>query len=329
MPVILPPDLPATQILKQEGRTVLRSDEMDARRPEPLRIGLLNLMPDKVATETQFARLLGGNPYPVELSLFRIRDHDPKTCCAMHLERHYSTFDLSAAQSLDGLIITGAPIEHLDYGSVSYWPSLIEAMDLAAEYVPETLAVCWGAMALAFHHHGLKKHLRTSKAFGCVRHMVDDPASPLVFGIQDGCRVPVSRWTFLSQTEIDRHRALSTLVTGSVGGPSVVRDDVHRATYVLNHFEYDHDTLAREYARDLANGVPIKLPEGYFPNDDPTARPSNVWESTGRILYANWLNMIFVGSGQLAMTTTPTFPGRRSATSQPQRRITSMLELSF
>ncbi|MEL7178611.1 MAG: homoserine O-succinyltransferase [Pseudomonadota bacterium] len=329
MPVILPPDLPATQILKKEGRTVLRSEEMDAQRPKPLRIGLLNLMPDKIATETQFARLLGGNPYPVKLSLFRIRDHTSKTCSATHLQRHYRIFDLSAAQSLDGLIITGAPVEHLDYGRVSYWPSLIEAMDLAAAHVPETLAVCWGAMALAFHHHGLKKHLRTSKAFGCVRHMVDDPASPLVFGIQDGCRVPVSRWTTLSQIEIDRHGALSTLMTGAVGGPSVIRDDAHRATYVLNHFEYDHDTLAKEYARDLANDVPIKLPQGYFPNDDPTARPLNVWESTGRILYANWLNMIFEGAGQRAIKTTLARSPRRPATSQSQRRIQSMLELSF
>ncbi len=159
--------------------------------------------------------------------------------------------------------------------------------------------------------------------------MVDDPASPLVFGIQDGCRVPVSRWTSLSQTEIDRHWALSTLMTGTVGGPSVVRDDAHRATYVLNHFEYDHDTLAKEYARDLANDVPITLPESYFPNDDPTARPSNVWESAGRILYANWLNMIFEGKGQQALKTSLARSAGHPATSQSQRCIQSMLQLSF
>lgn len=320
MPVILPPDLPATQILKQEGRTVFRSDGMDNRRAKSLRIGLLNLMPDKIATETQFARLLGGNPYPVDLRLFRIRNHNSKTCCAMHLERHYTTFDPPAAKQLDGLIITGAPVEYLEYDSVSYWPALIEVMDLATEYVPETLAVCWGAMALAFHHHGLKKHLRTTKAFGCVQHIVNDPESPLVFGIEDGCRVPVSRWTSLSQTEIDRHRDLSTLMTGAVGGPCIVRDAPRRATYVLNHFEYDHDTLAKEYARDLADGVPIQMPQGYFPDNDPTACPSNVWASSGRILYANWLNMIFLQTerkvpGPLSTSNPPVKASPRSLSS--------------
>ena len=289
MTILLPKGLPAIEVLKGERRSVIETDQAMPYPQDPFRVGLLNLMPDKVTTETQFARLLAAPPFPVELKLLRLRTHMPKNCCEMHLGRYYEVFDREVIEDLDALIITGAPVEHLEFHEVSYWAELTQAMDLAASHSLEIMGVCWGAMALAFHFHGIKKQLHASKVFGCIEHSVEDPSSPIVFGIEQSCKVPISRWTSLSQDDIDRSHALTTLLTGAKGGPGVIRDHSAGATYVLNHFEYDHDTLAREYFRDLKSGVEINIPTGYFPEDNPNRIPKNVWQRSACILYANWL----------------------------------------
>jgi len=292
MPVILPNGLPAAQILRTEGRSVFSANKGSYLNFDHLKVGLLNLMPDKKTTETQFARLLGSTPYPVEMRLFRLVDQPSKNCCPLHMSKHYRSFERRFAKDLDALIITGAPVEHLDFNDVTYWDTLKEAMDLASQHIPETLGICWGAMALAYHHHGLEKVARTSKAFGCVEHRIHPRSSPLLFGMEDGCKIPVSRWTSLLQSDIDARPGLRTLMTGSIGGPCVIRDDVQHVTYFLNHLEYDSDTLAKEYERDRDKGIQIALPVSYFPLDDVSSEAPNVWFGSAKIFYANWLNLV-------------------------------------
>lgn len=293
MSIILPDNLPATQTLSDEGCSVIRKSRMDKGAFGFLKIGLLNLMPDKITTETQFARLLGSNLYPIEMRLFRLKSHTAKCCSSAHLDVFYKPFDKNYARDLDALIITGAPVEHPDFSEVPYWQSLQGAMDIAACHVPETLGVCWGAMALAYHHHGVGTVMRSSKAFGCIDHTVTEPKCPLVFGIEKKSKIPVNRWTMIQQAEIDKRAELKTLMTGAVGEPSIIRDRKTNSTYVLNHFEYDDDTLANEYHRDNAKGIPIQTPIDYFVSADTTKIPPNTWRSNARVFYANWLNQIF------------------------------------
>ncbi|WP_299699542.1 homoserine O-succinyltransferase [uncultured Tateyamaria sp.] len=297
MPIKLPSTLPAYDVLTNEGVMVMDEELASHQDIRPLKIGLLNLMPKKIQTETQFARLIGATPLQIELTLIRMSDHETKNTAAAHMESFYRPFQEVKAQKFDGLIITGAPIEHLDFEDVDYWAELEEVMDWTQTNVHSTFGVCWGGMAMLHHFHRVPKHLLGSKLFGTYRHANLAPASPYLRGFSDDCVVPVSRWTEVRAAEVEA-AGLPVLLGSDVAGPCLIEDPAHRALYILNHFEYDSDTLKQEYDRDLANvqveGAEIALPVDYFPGDDPTHMPTNRWRSHAHLLYGNWLSEVYL-----------------------------------
>jgi homoserine O-succinyltransferase len=297
MPIRLPRSLPAFDVLSREGVMVMGLTAADQQDIRPMRIGILNLMPKKIQTENQFARLIGATPLQIELTLIRMSSHEARNTAADHMEEFYRTFQEVKDQKFDGLIITGAPIEHLDFEDVTYWDELCAVMDWTQTNVHSTFGVCWGGMAMINHFHGVKKHLLHDKLFGCYRHMNFAPQSPYLRGFSDEMVMPVSRWTEMKRDEIDA-AGLKTLLHSDEVGPALVEDPDHRALYVFNHFEYDSDTLNQEYLRDLASnqiaGAQIKVPVNYFPNDDPTKPPPNRWRSHAHLLYGNWISEIYL-----------------------------------
>ncbi len=294
MPITLPATLPAYDVLAREGVMVLSDDRAMRQDIRPLRIGLLNLMPLKIQTETQFARLIGATPLQIELSLIRMSEHQAKNTAAAHMEAFYRTFaEVEATgEKFDGLIITGAPIEHLPFEQVTYWDELVRVMDWTQTHVHSTFGVCWGGMAMAWHFHRLPKHDLTEKAFGCFRHRNLAPSSPYLRGFSDDFVLPVSRWTEMRQSDIDA-AGLTCLLTSDQSGPCMVDDPAHRAVYLINHLEYDSDTLKQEYDRDVAAGTPINVPANYYPDDNPANPPLNRWRSHAHLLYGNWINEIY------------------------------------
>ena len=293
MPIKIPSRLPAFNVLRNEGVMVL-DEELAARQDiRPLRIALLNLMPKKIQTENQFARLIGATPLQIELSLIRMSDHRTRNTAAEHMESFYRPFEEMKDEKFDGLIITGAPIEHLAFDEVTYIDELREVMEWTQTNIHSTFGVCWGGMAMIHHFHGVKKHMLEAKAFGCFRHRNLAPASPYLRGFSDDCTVPVSRWTEIRQEEVDARPGLTTLLGSDEVGPCLVEDPAHRALYVFNHFEYDRDTLKQEYDRDVESGVPINVPCNYYPEDDPARTPVNRWRSHAHLLYGNWINEIY------------------------------------
>jgi homoserine O-succinyltransferase len=293
MPIKIPADLPAYDVLSHEGVMVMSEETALRQDIRPLQIGLLNLMPKKVQTEIQFARLIGATPLQIELTLIRMSGYQPKNTAAAHLEAFYQPFHEASARKFDGLIITGAPIEHLDFEKVSYWPELTEVMDWTQTNVHSTMGVCWGGQAMLHHFWGIPKHMLPAKAFGCFRHRCIDPASALLQGFSDSFPVPVSRWTEVRLEDVELHDDLRILIHSDEIGPCLIEDPRHRAYYMFNHLEYDSTTLKDEYDRDMASGAPIAPPISYFPDDDPTQPPENRWRSHGQLLYGNWINAIY------------------------------------
>ena len=293
MPIKIPANLPAHDVLSAEGVMVMDPSQADRQDIRPLRIALLNLMPLKIQTENQFARLIGATPLQIELTLLRMTSHQTKNTSSDHMEQFYKPFSAVRDEKFDGLIITGAPIEHLDFQDVTYWPEMVEVMKWTQSHVHATLGVCWGGMAMINHLHGVKKHDLPQKAFGCFRHQNLDPSSPYLRGFSDDFVVPVSRWTEMKQDEIAAVPGLKTLLGSSETGPCLVEDSAHRALYLFNHFEYDSNTLKQEYDRDTANGTPINIPGHYYPGDDPRQTPLNRWRSHAHLFYGNWINEIY------------------------------------
>ncbi|MDH5798628.1 MAG: homoserine O-succinyltransferase [Paracoccaceae bacterium] len=293
MPITLPENLPAFDVLSREGVMVMAESRAVLQDIRPLRIGLLNLMPKKIQTENQFARLIGATPLQIDLSLIRMTEHQTKNTAAEHMEEFYRPFQDVKGEKFDGLIITGAPIEHLPFEEVTYWEEMQEVFDWTQTNVQSTFGVCWGGMAMAYHFYGLQKHMLPHKAFGCFRHQNMAPTSPYLRGFSDDFVIPVSRWTEMRQDEIDAVPELSTLLGSEEVGPCLVEDPDHRALYIFNHFEYDSGTLKEEYDRDIANGTEINVPLNYYPDDDPSLTPQNRWRSHGHLLYGNWINEIY------------------------------------
>ncbi len=293
MPIKIPSTLPAYNVLTREGVMVMDPADATHQDIRPLRIGLLNLMPKKIQTETQFARLIGATPLQIELTLIRMSEHQTKTTAAEHMEEFYKTFDEVRGEKFDGLIITGAPIEHLDFEDVTYWDELTRIFDWTQTNVHSTFGVCWGGMAMINYFHGVPKHITDHKVFGCYRHHVTDAASQYLRGFSDDCVIPVSRWTEMRQEDIAKSPDLKTLITSDESGPCLVEDTAHRALYIFNHFEYDSGTLKQEYDRDIAEGTQINVPQNYYPDDDPSQPPTNRWRSHAHLLYGNWINEIY------------------------------------
>ncbi|SIN92676.1 homoserine O-succinyltransferase [Vannielia litorea] len=294
MPITLPSDLPAYAVLEREGVMVMGEGRAEHQDIRPIRIGLLNLMPKKIQTETQFARLIGATPLQIDFQLIRMSEHETRNTAAEHMEAFYRPFTEveASGEKFDGLIITGAPIEHLPFEEVTYWPELQRVMDWTQSHVHSTFGVCWGGMAMINHFHGVPKHLLEQKLFGCLRHQNLAPASPYLRGFSDDVLIPVSRWTEMKAGEVEA-AGLNILIGSDEAGPCLVEDTAHRALYIFNHFEYDSGTLKEEYDRDVAAGTPINVPVNYYPDDDPTQKPQNRWRSHAHLLYGNWINEIY------------------------------------
>jgi len=297
MPIKLPRSLPAYDVLSTEGVMVMGEGPASQQDIRPLRIALLNLMPRKIQTEIQFSRLIGATPLQIEFSLIRMTGHEARNTSADHMEEFYRPFAEVRDEKFDGLIITGAPIEHLPFAEVTYWDELCEVFEWTQSHVHSTFGVCWGGMAMIHYFHGVKKHLLEQKLFGCYRHMNFAPQSPYLRGFSDDFVMPVSRWTEMRRPEIEA-AGLPILLHSDEVGPALVEDPAHRALYVFNHLEYDSGTLDEEYRRDLAasqvEGADVLMPVNYFPFDDPARAPQNRWRSHAHLLYGNWISEIYL-----------------------------------
>ena len=292
MPIRIPSKLPAFEILKSEGVNVMSNADADRQDIRPLKIGLLNLMPLKIQTENQFSRLIGSTPLQIELTLIRMSEHKSKHTSSDHMKSFYKSFEDIKEQKFDGLIITGAPIEHLEFNEVTYWDELRTIFDWTQNNVHSTFGVCWGGMAMINHFHNVEKHILGKKVFGCHRCQVTDPTSRFLTGFSDDLVIPVSRWTENKASEI-LEAGLKILIDSETSGPCLVEDEKHNALYIFNHFEYDKETLKQEYDRDIKNNTPINIPMNYYPNDDPKMPPLNKWRSHAHLLYGNWINQIY------------------------------------
>ena len=292
MPIRIPSKLPAFEILKSEGVNVMSNADADRQDIRPLKIGLLNLMPLKIQTENQFSRLIGSTPLQIELTLIRMSEHKSKHTSSDHMKSFYKSFEDIKEQKFDGLIITGAPIEHLEFNEVTYWDELKTIFEWTQNNVHSTFGVCWGGMAMINHFHNVEKHILGKKVFGCHRCQVTDPTSRFLTGFSDDLVIPVSRWTENKTSEILK-AGLKILIDSETSGPCLVEDEKHNALYIFNHFEYDKETLKQEYDRDIKNNTPINIPMNYYPNDDPKMPPLNKWRSHAHLLYGNWINQIY------------------------------------
>jgi len=293
MPIKIPDTLPARDILMAEGVSVLA--ETDAARQDirPLRIGLLNLMPNKIRTETQLARLLGASVLQIELTLIRIGSHKAKTTPENHLISYYQTWDEVKDQKFDGFLVTGAPIETLPFEDVLYWNELTQIFDWTRTNVHSNLFICWGAMAAATHFYNVPKYELGEKAFGVFRHRNLDPASPYLTGFSDDFQIPVSRHTEVRREDIAQCSALKLLVDSDFTGPCLVSEPAARNLYMFNHIEYDSNSLKEEYDRDRVDGKNPRPPHGYYPGDDTSAAPLNRWRANAHLLFSNWINQIY------------------------------------
>ena len=291
MPIRIPDQLPARKILENEGVSVMDSARAARQDIRPLEIGLLNLMPNKERTETQFARLIASTPLQIELSLVRITDHHSKHTSEDYLETFYETWEEVRERKFDGFVVTGAPIANLPFEEVRYWPEMLEIMDWTQTNVHSTMFICWGAQAALHHFHGAKRYRMDEKAFGVFRHKVVDPRSPYLRGFSDDLAVPVSRYNDIDRTTLGEN--LDILIDNEDIGICMLDDRKYRALYMLNHLEYDNASLADEYARDRASGLDTPLPVNLFPGNDPTKTPENRWRSHAHLLFQNWINEIY------------------------------------
>lgn len=293
MPIKIPDTLPAFETLVQEGVRVMTETVAIRQDIRPLQIGLLNLMPNKIKTEVQIARLVGASPLQVELSLVRVGGHRAKNTSEEHLLAFYDTWEEVRHRKFDGFIITGAPVETLDYEEVTYWDEMKQILDWTETNVHSTLNVCWGAMAAIYHFHGVPKHTLEEKAFGVYRHHNRKPSSIFLNGFSDNFEVPVSRWTEVRTDDIRAVPDLDILLESDETGVCLVEDKSRSRLYIFNHVEYDSTSLADEYFRDTSAGVPIKMPKNYFPHNDPSLPPQNRWRGHAHLLFGNWINEIY------------------------------------
>ena len=290
MPIKIPNELPATATLRSENIFVMTETRALSQNIRPLQILLLNLMPTKIDTETQLARVLGNTPLQIELELIAPSGHVSKNTSQEHMLTFYKSFEDVKERTFDGLVITGAPVELLDFEEVDYWPELCQIMEWSKTHVHSTLHICWGAQAGLYYHYGIKKHTLSRKLFGVFEHTVEDPNYILFRGFDDTFLVPHSRNTTVIREDIEAVEGLKVLAASPEAGVYAVKNEGSSQVFLMGHLEYDRDTLKREYVRDVAAGVDIQIPKNYFPNDDPKREPVVNWRSCAHLLYANWLN---------------------------------------
>ncbi len=293
MPIKIPDDLPARTTLDAEGVMLMRETDAVRQDIRPMRIGLLNLMPNKIKTETQIARLLGSTPLQVELTLVKMTNHIARNTPSDHIISFYRDFEDIRAQKFDGFIVTGAPVEQIPFEEVTYWEELTKVFDWTQTNVHSSFNICWGAQAAVHHFHGVPKHQLPAKAFGVYRHRNLAPASPYLRGFSDDFSIPVSRWTEVRRADLPANSDLKVLMESDETGLCMLDDPAFRSVHMFNHIEYDSGSLGDEYFRDVAGEKAIAVPANYFPKDDPTRQPENRWRSHAHLLFGNWINEIY------------------------------------
>ncbi len=290
MPIKIPEDLPARPILEGENIFVMTEGRANRQDIRPLEIAIVNLMPTKIATETQLLRLLGNTPLQVNVTLLRAEGHQSKNTAAQHLERFYKTFSQVRHRSFDGMIITGAPVEQLPFEEVDYWDELADIMDYAKKNVHSTLYICWGAQAGLYHLYGIPKQPLPRKLSGIFTHTINEPTNRLFRGFDDVFHAPHSRHTEVRRGDIAATGALDILAESEEAGVLVAGTPDGRSLFITGHLEYDRETLDAEYRRDVAKGMDIAPPAHYYPEDDPSLPPLVSWRAHAHLFYSNWLN---------------------------------------
>ena len=290
MPIKIPNALPATDTLRSENIFVMTETRAMTQDIRPLQIALVNLMPTKIDTETQLARVLGNTPLQIELELIAPSGHVSKNTSKEHMLAFYKTFDQVKHRTFDGVIITGAPVELMDFEEVDYWPELCEIMEWSKTHAHSTLHICWGAQAGLYYHYGIQKKLLDKKLFGVFKHTVEDPNFILFRGFDDKFWVPHSRNTTVAREDIEAVEGLKVLSASPEAGVYAVKSPESKQVFLMGHAEYDADTLKKEYLRDVAAGIDIQIPANYFTDDDHAQPPIVRWRSCAHLLYANWLN---------------------------------------
>lgn len=290
MPIRIDNELPAKQRLEIENIFVMSNMRADTQDIRPLKILILNLMPTKLETETQLLRLLSNSPLQVDVEFLQVATHEAKNVSKSHMEKFYETYDDVKDRKYDGMIITGAPVEQMEFEEVDYWNELCKIMEWSKTNVYSTFHICWGAQAGLYYHYGIKKYPTKKKIFGIFPHKSLDETHPLMRGLDDIYYVPHSRHTEIKAQDIAQVKDLQILSYSEMAGIHIVADMDCRKFFVTGHSEYDRDTLAREYFRDKEKGLDIDVPYNYFPNDDVNATPQMEWKGTANILFNNWLN---------------------------------------
>lgn len=290
MPIKIPNDLPAVKTLNNENIFVMTEKRAITQDIRPLKILLLNLMPKKIETETQLSRLLGNSPLQVDLELIHTKSHKSKNTSAEHLFTFYKTFDDVKHKTFDGLIITGAPVEQMEFEEVEYWDELCSIMEWSKTHVHSTFHICWGAQAGLYYHYGIKKKPLDKKMFGVFKHKVDYKKSILFRGFDDEFMVPHSRHTTIDADEVKKVKELKILSSSEKAGIYAISTKNGKQIFITGHSEYDADTLANEYNRDVSQGLDIEVPENYFKDNNPNKAPVVTWRSHANLLYSNWLN---------------------------------------
>lgn len=290
MPLNIPDLLPAVEILQEENIFVMRETTAIHQDIRPLRIVILNLMPVKTTTETHILRLLSNSPLQVEVTFLHTIEHVSKNTSIEHLQSFYKNFSQIRDQKFDGMIITGAPIEHLEFEEVDYWGELKEIMDWAVHHVTSTMFICWGAQAGLYHYYKVPKYPLQRKMFGVFNHVVNNPKVPLVRGFDEEFLAPHSRHTEVRRSDIEKIPDLEIVSESPDAGIYIVKNKGGRQIFITGHSEYDPETLKEEYERDLKKGLPIDIPVNYFPEDNPKKAPKHRWKSHANLLYYNWLN---------------------------------------
>ncbi|MBM7649579.1 homoserine O-succinyltransferase [Bacillus ectoiniformans] len=290
MPINIPRQLPAREVLEKENIFIMDADRAKSQDIRPLNILILNLMPEKEKTEAQLLRLLGNTPLQVNVSFMRTATHESKNVSKSHLEQFYTTFEEVKNRRIDGMIITGAPIELMEFEDVNYWEELKEIMDWAETNVTSSLHICWGAQAALYHHFGVGKFELPGKCSGIYKHTVQEPKEKLLRGFDDEFFAPHSRYTDVNAEKIQQHENLMLLASSEEAGPFIIMSKDEKHVMITGHLEYEAQTLAEEYDRDCKKGIDIETPKNYFPDNNPTKKPLNVWRSHAHLLFSNWLN---------------------------------------
>ena len=290
MPVNIPVKLPAIELLKRENIFVMDNERASSQDIRPLKIAILNLMPLKITTETDLIRLLSNSPLQIEIDFIKIKSHTPKNTPIEHLQMFYKDFDSIKHNNDDGMIITGAPVEKLDFGEVNYWNELTEIFDWGKSNVTSTLYICWAAQAGLYYHYGIPKYDLPEKMFGVFKHYALDKLNPIFRGFDDEFFVPHSRHTEVRREDILKKPELKLMAESVKAGVYMVMARGGREFFIMGHSEYSPNTLDDEYKRDLAKGLPIKMPENYYKDDNPDNKPVVRWRSHANLLFTNWLN---------------------------------------